>query len=118
MPTIVRAIRQSLNRSQTLAALDRAQQLAEGNLTFAADNVIDAAAVLHVGFGREAGIITSHDDANTGAQRAHQFDDAERSLALKSHDGKANYIRLDVAHQPLNRFAHLVRSEEHTSELQ
>src|ERR1017187_9184345 len=97
MPTILLVIRQSLNCSQTLAALDRAQQLAEGNLTFAADNVIDAAAVFHVGFGSEAGIITAHDDANIGLQQAHQFDDAERSLALKNHDGNANYIRLDVA---------------------
>src|ERR1039458_3694970 len=112
MPTILRVIRQSLNRSQTLAALDRAQQLAESNLAFAADNVIDAASLFHVGFGSEAGIITAHDDANTGAQRAHQVDHSERSLALKSHDGKANYIRLDFAHQPLNRFAHLVLNQD------
>jgi hypothetical protein len=111
MPTIVRVIRQSLNCGEAFATFDGAQQFAESNLAFATDNVIDAAAVFHVGFGREAGIVTTHDNANTGLQRVHQFDDSERSFALKGHDGEANYVGLVFAHQPLHCFTHLVLNQ-------
>src|ERR1035438_82675 len=49
MPAILCVMRQSLNRSQALAAFDCTQQFAEGNLAFAADNVIDAAAGFQIG---------------------------------------------------------------------
>ena len=112
MPAIRGVIRQPLNRSKALAAFERAQQLAEGNLAFAADNVIDAASGFHIGFGREAGIVAAHDDVNAGPQRAHQLNDAQRRLALEGHDGQANHVRLDFAYQPLHRFAHRVLHQD------
>ena len=106
MPAIVRAIRQALNLVEAVAAFERAQQLAKGHFALAADDEVDAVAVCHVGFGREAGIVAADDDANAGPQRAQQFDDPQRGLALEGHDREADDVGLDLAHQPLDGFAH------------
>ena len=80
-PAVARAIGKARDLVETVAALHRAQQLAKRQFAFAAHDVVDSAAVRHVGFGRQAGIVAANDDAYVG--RSERTNSMIRSAVLR-----------------------------------
>src|SRR5207247_8591609 len=81
-----------------VAALERAQQVAEGRLTLATDDEVDAEFRRCPGVGSETRIVAADDDAGGGAARPHEPDEPEGRAALGRHHPQADRGRLTPLH--------------------
>jgi hypothetical protein len=105
------AERQTQDAFVSGARLDRAQEVAEGDLAFAAHDEVGAVCRVCVLLGREARVISPDDDAHPGPKRAHEPDEAMRGAPLKGHHGEPHDVGCPLAHQALHGLPDLVLHE-------
>src|SRR5262249_2488643 len=73
---------------ESLALFERPYYFADGNLSFAANNVVHIHVFIH--FAREARIVTADGYLGVRFEGAYEFDHASGRPALKGHDRKAD----------------------------
>ena len=76
------------------AALDGADEIAEGEVAFTAHDQVDAEPGIFEDLGRERRIVAADDDAHAGAEGADEPNHPQRRAALEGHDGEADEIGL------------------------
>ena len=62
--------------------------------------------------GRQTGIVSANDHAHVRTQGAHQRNDLQRGLALKSHHRESHNVGVVLRHQPLDRLAYFVLHQD------
>jgi hypothetical protein len=85
---------------QRRSTLERAQQLAKGDVAFAAHDDIDAEIRMRPGVGREAGVVAADDDPYAWRERADERDDLAGGT-LERHHRQADDVRAQVRDEAL-----------------
>ena len=89
-------------RSSGRPALERAEQLAERQVAFAADDHVDAERRIRPRVRREARIVAADDDPDVGRERANERDDPARRAPLERHHREPDDVGLELADQPFD----------------
>ncbi len=82
-----------------LPCFERADEQAEGDLAFAANEVVDGGFVVGVDVAGQAGVVAADDDGHAGLEGAEERHDREGGVALEGHDGEADDVRVDLVHE-------------------
>ena len=90
------------------ATLEGADELAEGEVPFAAHDEVHPARRRRVDLRREAGVVAADHDRDAGSEHPDEIDDLERRPALEGHHREAYQGRLVIGHQSANRAGHVV----------
>ena len=102
-PAIAAANGKALNCLDLSMLFNRAEQFAESDLPLTAYKVVDF--LWFVGIRGKAWIVPANDNFHFRFQGANQFDDPSGSPPLKSHDGQADDLRLQLLHESCHGFA-------------
>ena len=94
------------------AAFERAQQIAERQIAFAAHEEVDAGVGPFVLVRCEARVVASDHDPDVRLDLANQADELQRGAPLEGHHRKTDDLGIQVAHQPLDRALHRALNED------
>src|SRR5262245_11366922 len=100
--TVAIAEPEAINPIERCAGVERAYQLPKRQLSFAANDCIDADRRIGPRLGREAGVVTAHDNKGGRPQCTDQRDQPPSSRSLKCHYRQSDNIRLLIPNKLLD----------------
>jgi GAF domain-containing protein len=112
LEAIALAIRDARNLAEIASAFERAKELAERLVAFAANDDVDAEFGRFVHLRCETRVVSANDDGRAGPERAHESDHAPGRVTLKRHHRQADHVGLMAFHQAADGGGHSVLDED------